>query len=399
MTLLPGAIFYSRIALQEAFSIFLVLAGLYCYFFPRAFGWRTALSGVLLAAAFFSNYRLLMLPMIVMVVELWFSLVEKNGGGLRKFVWFCVVFFSCVLLIGSLMDAANLKVIFAWVFHQQQTAGVHFSWINLLSYPYYFFRLETWLFALLFFGNIYFIVLRRWAMALPFVLVLVQMAIFSLTAEKGVRYIAVMLPFAVMAVAALIWELFREGRREVRFAVVVVGGLMLGGLLMKSIPLAQASSAHVEAVHYVQSTKGEEARFFSSQEMVDMLYPRRQQNVKPVPPSFDLLSTFYDRGYRTLVLDPQAYVSLCQGEKFTRQLRDYLGYIEGHLEPVKVFPHMNQAFLERFVLEHSENLAQSVRFLAAEDIAKISTIRIYDLDEAIPAMKRFVAQWQMLKRK
>lgn len=399
MALLPGAVFYSRIALQEAFSIFLVLVGLYFYFFPRSFGWRTFMSGIFLGAAFFSNYRLLMLPVIVLTTELWFTLVEKNGGGLRKFIWFCVIFFSCVVLIGSLLDSANSKVIFAWVFHQEQMAGSRFLWVNLLSYPYYLFRLETWPFALLFFGNIYFIVRKRWDVLLPFVLVIVQMAIFSLTPEKGARYLAVMLPFAVMSVAFLIWHFLQDARVDFRHAAIFASAILAVGLVGKSLQLAVASSAHAEAVQYLKATQGEDVKFFSSQELVDVLYLAHRKNVKAVAPNFDGLVSDYHNGFHTLILDPQTYVSLCQGDKFTRQLRDYLAYVDGNLRPVKTFSHMNEAFLERFVFEHSENLAQSVRFLADKDIEKLSALRIYDLKDAVPVMQRFVERWEMLKAK
>jgi 4-amino-4-deoxy-L-arabinose transferase-like glycosyltransferase len=399
MALLPGAVFYSRIALQEAFSIFLVLSGLYFYFFPRSFGWRTFIAGIILGAAFFSNYRLLMLPMIVLATELWFTVVEKDGGGLRKYIWFCVVFFSCVVLIGSLLDAANSRVIFAWVFHQEQMAGGRFSWVNLLSYPYYLFRLETWPFALLFFGNIYFVVRKRWNVLLPFILVLVQMAIFSFTPEKGARYLAVMLPFAVMSVAFLIWEFVQDARERFRIAAILVGAFLAVGLTGKSFQLALASSAHAEAIHYLKASKGEDVKFFSSQELVDVLYLTHRKNVKAVAQNFNGLVADYNSGFHTLILDPQAYVSLCQGDKFTKQLKDYLTYIDGNLRPVKTFQHMNEAFLERFVFEHSENLAQSVRFLADKDIQKLSSIKIYDLEEAVPVMQRFLERWQMLKAK
>jgi hypothetical protein len=399
MALLPSAVFYSRIALQEAFSIFLVLSGLYFYFFPRTFGWRTFVAGLILGAAFFSNYRLLMLPVIVLAVELWFSLVEKKGGGLRKFTWFCATFFSCVILVGNLLDAANSRVIFAWVFHQEQLAGGQFLWVNLFSYPYYLFRLESWPFALFFFGNIYFAVRKRWELFLPFTMVFVQMAVFSLTAEKGARYLAVMLPFAVMGVAALVWELLQDGRRTVRFAAGIMGLLMVFGLSAKSFELARVVSAHEEAVKYLQASKGEDVKFFSSQEQVDVLYLRNRRNVKAVEQSFPGLLVSYEKGFRSLFLDPQEYVSLCHGEKFSLPLRDYLAFIDGNMQPVKTFPHMNKAFLERFVFEHSENLAQSVRFLADKDLEKFATLRIYDLDEAVPAMKRLWEQWQTLKIK
>jgi hypothetical protein len=175
--------------------------------------------------------------------------------------------------------------------------------------------------------------------------------------------------------------------------------LMVCGLSVKSFELAGAASAHEEALNYLRDTKGAGVKFFSSQELVDLLYLRDRRNVKAVAQNFPDLLVSYGKGFRWLLLDPQAYVSLCYGEKFSFPLRDYLAFIDGNMRPVKTFPHMNKAFLERFVLEHSENLAQSVRFLADKDQEKITSLRVYDLDEAVPAMKRIWEQWQMRKTK
>ena len=67
-------------------------------------------------------------------------------------------------------------------------------------------------------------------------------------------------------------------------------------------------------------------------------------------------------------------------------LRDYLALVDGRMTPVKTFPHMNHAMLERFVCEHSENLLQSVRFLYDKDVSRMSSIRIYDMTGVVPKM-------------
>ncbi|MBF0486132.1 MAG: hypothetical protein HQL16_06435 [Candidatus Omnitrophica bacterium] len=391
----PGAVFYSRIGLQEAFSTFLVLGGFYLYIFPRAFGWRTFAAGVVLAAAFFSNYRLIMLPLSVLVCEFVASRADGRGISWRKYIWFTVVFAACVVGVGNLCNGANTTVIAMWVFHQGAVAGGEFAWINFLSYPYYMFRLETWFLALAFFASAYFLIQRRWNIAIPLALAFFHMLFFSLPSEKGARYIAVMFPFIAMGVAftlKTLWDVSDDTKRKVLVAFAIV---MVAMMSAKAVQLAQASSDHQKVVSYLH-LKDPQIKFMSSQEMVDDLYVFPHDQVKPIPPRFEDFVALYTKGYRYLVLDPQAYVSQVEKHKFTVPLRSYLSFIDANVEPVKIFPHMNEALLERFVFEHSENLGVSVKFLSSEDIQKVASIRVYDLDQPVPLMLRFFEQ---LKRR
>ncbi|MBF0122286.1 MAG: phospholipid carrier-dependent glycosyltransferase [Candidatus Omnitrophica bacterium] len=397
MALLPGAVFYSRIALQEAFSTVLVLSGFYVYLFFRRFEWRVILSGVILAAAFFANYRLLMLPFLVLAAESWVAVSQKKAFNARQYIWFCISFFACVVLIGSVLDAANMRVVFSWVFHQEQMASEQFSWMNLMSYPYYLFRLETWPFAFCFFAGIsYMVWRRRWVFFLPAILVLVQMGVFSLTSEKGARYIAVVLPFVCMVVSYGLLSMWEETRRHWRRGLLLFAACVLIFMAAKSIQLSQASSAHEKAVKELLS-RDPDVKFFSSQELVDVLYLEKKDNVQAIPRDFQKFSEGFEKGYRYLILDPQSYVSLTQGAKFTKGLREYLGFIDGFQVPTRTYPHMNRAFLDRFVLEHSESLSESIAFINNKDIAKFSSLRVYDLSYVVPQMRRFVDLMKMKK--
>lgn len=385
MAVLPGLVFYSRLGLQEAMSVCLVLTGLYFYLFHRAPGWKTIAAGVVLAAAFFANYRLIILPVLVGCIELWEGLALKKGVAARKFVWFALTFFACVVLIGNLLNGANTTVIFAWVFHQEEMAGGSFSWGNLLSYPFYLFLLETVLFAGTFFAGAFLTFKKNKGLALPVVLVLTQMVIFSLPSEKGARYLCVMLPFAVMSVAHVLLTTYRSASAGFRPYIAGFTAIMLMGMMCKSIELVKARSDYEPAMRFIDQVVPD-AKILSTQDQVQSLYVRPYDRVLPVPARFDRLAPLYAKGYHVLVLDPQAYVGLTSGVRFKTDLRDYLGYIDAHMTPVKVFPHMNHAMLERFVCEHSENLVQSIRFLYAGDVARMASIRIYDLTGVVPRM-------------
>ncbi|NTV29006.1 MAG: hypothetical protein HGA80_02875 [Candidatus Omnitrophica bacterium] len=387
LAILPGHVFYSRIGLQEAVSIFLVLAGFYLYLFPGRFGWRTLMAGLLFGAAFFANYRLCMMPILVFTAELWTGLVERRGIDWRRFAWFFVAFLACAVLIGNLFEGANTVMIFAWVFHQGDTARDVFAWVNLLSYPYYLFKMENWILTFFFFGNLYFVYKKQWSLLLPFVLVCAQMFIFSLTNEKGARYIAVMLPFYVLSAACFIRALYDVLSVRKRLVLVGVSGIMALLMLGQSVQLAQARSDYEKAEQYLED-KQPGVKFFAAQDPVMQIYVGLSGRVKPVPGNFEGLLKLYSEGYRYLVLGPQAYVDLGSGGRFLLPLKDYLSFIDSRADPVKVFPHMNYAMTERFVLEHSTNLIDSIRFLASPDIQKYSSVRIYDLSRVVPVMAR-----------
>ncbi len=100
------------------------------------------------------------------------------------------------------------------MFHQAQDAGGKFNPVNFLSYPYYVFALEGFFFACFFWGNIYFIKFKEYLKLLPFGIVVLQMLIFSFAAEKGARYLCVVLPFMAAAAAVVIddcWQRYAQG--------------------------------------------------------------------------------------------------------------------------------------------------------------------------------------------
>ncbi len=393
LAVLPSHVFYSRVGLQEAFSTVLVLGGFYLYLFPGRFGPRTILAGLVLASAFFANYRLVILPFMILVAELWAWRVERQGFNLRKYVWFVLTFAAAVVLVGSAFGGAALYVIFAWIFHQGYEAPQTFAWINFLSYPYYLCRMENVLFAGFFFAGVYAAFRRQGKFLLPFFLVCVQMLIFSTTGEKGARYICVVLPFAVMSAAFLIKTLYDRGA-DVRWRVALIAlvALMLCLLTVKSAQIARASSDYTRTADYL-AAQGTDGKFMATQEQVLGLY-FDSGTVKGVQLDFSRMLALYAKGYRYLVIDPQGYVGSTQGPKFTAALKDYLSFIDGNITPVKTFPHMNQAMLERFVFEHSENLATSVRFLDSGGLARKGSIRIYDLAPEVPSMAVFALRYR-----
>ncbi len=387
LALLPGHIFYSRIGLQEAFSVFVVLAGFYCYLFPRDFGKKTFWAGLFLCMAYLANYRLIVLPLLLVVTEIWFGIVGKEGVRWRHLVWTCVTFLIVMVFVGSLMGGRQMYYSFAWIFHQQQMAVAKRMWSEVFAYPYYLFRLENILLAAAFFSSFYFLVKREWKTAWPLLVCCVQMLLFTTATDRGARYIAVILPFMSMGAAAVIYRVYQESAIAwKKRALAVFLGLMFMGLVAKAMPLVLTSSDYRTSVEYLMS-RDTEVKFLSTQDIVQKLYLENRAHVRAVPEDFMRLLQDYAQGYRYLILDPQAYISFPNNDyKWGLPLKGYLSFVDKNISPEKAFPHFNRAIMERVVFEHSDNLFQSIRFLDSQELPKMSSLRIYDLQKLVPVL-------------
>ena len=175
LAILPSHVFYSRVGMQEALSTFLVLAGFYCYFFPRSFGWRTLAAGAIWGMAFFANYRLIILPVVVALAEFYWSFSLKERPAFRKYLWALLIFFACVFGIGNLKDGQNTIVVFLDGIRPTWPGTVELDQFTFLSLLY--FPPGNGLVRDILFGNLYFACRRQWRELLPF-LVCVQMGIF-----------------------------------------------------------------------------------------------------------------------------------------------------------------------------------------------------------------------------
>jgi len=394
LAFLPGHVFYSRIGLQEALSTFLVLAGFYFYVFSRGFSLKIFLAGIFFAMAYLSNYRLIVLPVLILMTECWLGLMSREGFRIRHFIWTCVTFFTVMVMVGGLMDGLQLKYTFSWIFHQMDMSlyphkNMHVGprlWTEILAYPYYLFRLENGLLALSFFGCLYFIVIRQWRMAFFFVIACTQMGLFFFSSDRGARYIAIVLPFVAIASAVLIHTAYQTVRPVYQKFVIIFVAVMFLGLITRTFGLISDVSAYRPAVDFL-TARDANVKFLSSQKIVQELYMQDRTKVDEAPQDFNEFCSFYLKGYRYLVLDPQIYISFPSKDyKWTLPLDGYLSFVDRYARPVMVFPHFNRAVMERVVFEHSDSLFDSINFLNSPDLDKMSSLRIYDMNEFLPAM-------------
>lgn len=393
LLILPSHVFYSRLGMQEALSCLLFLSAVYLYMSKEGIRWQFFVSALLLACVFFTNYRMIIAPVFIAFIECFNFFLLKPKVNWQKLVFYFVVFYCVVWWVGSFYGGTNNHVTFAWMFHQAQDAGGKFNIINFLSYPYYVFALEGFFFAWLYWANIYLALSREYLKLLPFGIVLLQMLIFSFAAEKGARYLCVVLPFMAVAAAIAIDDCWQRWRRpQARTGIVMVCALAVGGMIYLSASLALATTDYEKAVRFVEDLDGQGA-IVSTQPLVEGLYLQDDKKIVPCPQDLPSLFNLYKQGARYLILDPQAYISwTADGRRFSPPLIDFLEFALKYIQPLQTFPHLNKIFLKRFVLDHNEQLLDSIAFLSRAQTRQDGLIRVYDLEKIFFALSHSHAE-------
>jgi hypothetical protein len=382
---LPSHVFYSRLGMQESLSTFLFLAAIYIFLFFRNYQ-ATFLSALLLVCVFLTNYRMIISPIFLVAIELFEAYRVKRPVDWKRLLVGILSFGLIVFVVGSLYGGINHEVTFGWMSHQAQEAQGQRSLMNLFSYPYYTFALEGAFFALVFWFNSYFVVKKQWSKLLPFFLVVLQMGVFSLAAEKGVRYLCVVLPFMAIAAAVAADHMLSIKKYKTYFLAFLIGALIF--MMIQSWRLTVSHTDYEKAIRWVQS-HDPNAGILSTQPLVEQLYVDHEQKVQECPKNLADLISLYQKGYRYLIFDPQAYVSWTKDEqRFSFVLIDFLEFIITKTPVLVAFEHFNPILLERFVLDHNQNLPQSLRFLGYANEEGLNRIQIYDIGQSLLLMKK-----------
>jgi len=391
LALLPSHLYYSRLGMQEALSTFCFLAGMYFYLFPRTLSVKSFVAGLLLACVYFTNYRMIVIPLIVVLVERFLSWSEKKKFEWKHFGVTIVTFTVFVVVIGMLDKGANAKITWAWMTRQATLAEGHFSFLNLFSYPLYLGKCESIFFALFFFANIEFVRKKEFGRLLPFGIVILQMVLFSFVQEKGVRYLCVVTPFMALAVAGFVDYFLNHSQS--RNWNVAVGGMLVVMLLVLGFESrslsAMSTDYETSMVHIDQMKRG--AKVLSSQPLVTKMFAQNKKAVKPLPKSWNELLKLRAQGYRYLIVDPQVYISYTDKDKrFNFKLIKYLNFITTYVKPIATYPHFNKRILERFVLEHNEDIIQSLHFLSQNKEGKLGVLRVYDIEQCLLVFEKMM---------
>ncbi len=386
LLILPSHVFYSRLGMQEALSTLLFLGGIHVYMLRERISWPFFVSALLLACVYMTNYRMIIAPIFIAFIECFNAFVSSKGINWQKTGIFFASFYGLVLLVGSLYGGVNLHVNFAWMFHQAQDAGGKFNPVNFLSYPYYVIALEGFFFGCLFWANVYLIKLKEYRKLLPFGIAVFQMLMFSFAAEKGARYLCVVLPFMAVAVAVVIddgWQRWPKARRWWVGAVV----LAAGGMIYLSGSLAMARTDYENAVRFI-TDHDPQAVIVTTQPLLEGLFMSDEKRMVACPTDLYSLVKLYKQGARYLIIDPQAYISwTTDGRRFSPPLDDFLDVTLKDVQPLQTFPHLNKILLKRFVLDHNEQIVDSLKFLAQAQVQEYGKIRVYDLGSVFSVLQ------------
>ncbi|MBF0512062.1 MAG: hypothetical protein HQL13_07030 [Candidatus Omnitrophica bacterium] len=385
LLVLPSHVFYSRLGMQESLCTFLFLSAVYLYQRQKGISWSFFVSVVLMACVYLTNYRMIIAPVFILFIEVFNAFIMKNKFDWKGLVIYGVCFYGLVLFVGSLYGWINLQANFSWMTLQAQDAGGKLNLVNFLSYPYDVFVLEGLFFACFFWANIYLIKLKEYAKLLPFGLVVLQMMIFSFAAEKGARYLCVVLPFMASA-SALMVDDFYHRLKNYRYWFMGFGALTVMSMLYVSFSITFASTDYEQALRGVLS-RDSKSLIVSTQPLVEGLFLDNDKQIVPCPHDAYALLNLYKNGARFLIIDPQAYVSWTSNKRrFSPPLEDFLEVAVKEVRPVETFDHLNKVLLMRFVLDHNEQILDSIRFLSQSQRSGYGKIRVYDIKTLLSAV-------------
>ncbi len=390
LSLLPSHIFYSRLGMQESFSTLLFLSALYFYLFYKSKNWSAPIAAALLFCVFSTNYRMIIGPIFIVAIEVIEALRNAETINWKRLSVCIAVFGLIVFVIGSLYGGVNRHITFAWMFHQAEEAQGQRNLLNFFSYPAYTFMLEGVLFALLFWANLYLLIKKEWSKMLPFFLVFLQMLGFSFAAEKGARYLCVVLPLmAISAGVAADYFLNFSQKKGYVAALIITTCLLMG---IESIKIVNSQTDYANAVLLILK-HDPKAGIVSTQPVVEQLYVKDERSVKECPKNLADFVSLYKQGYYYLILDPQSYISWTKdAERFSPPLIDFLQSTHDHVPPVAVLNHLSPVLLKRFVLDHNQNLLQSISFLSEASSQAYGQIRIYDIGQVLMILQQQAIQ-------
>ncbi len=382
LSILPSHVFYSHLGMQESLSTFLFLLGIFLFCLRREFGVMTVLSAIVITAVFFTNYRMILATPFIILLEIILAAIDRRAIQWAKIAWHTGIFYALILSIGMINGGNTLFVTFGWMFRQvHMAADIKPQLLSILSYPYYVFKLETVAVGFFCLCALGWVFTKNWLKALPILFVALQMFLFSLGADKGVRYGAFVLPFLALSCVLGIEFLATRCLKAISKHVVMWGALcVIIPMAMVSMSLATAQTDYQKAMAFVDD-KDAQAAVVATQPLLCQMFTQHYQRVLPLPDDIQGLAQLYQKGARYLIVDPQAYISwTANGARFTRPLKPFLQIIEERIQPVMAFDHINHnPYLERFVLDHNEHLSVSLDFLKTN--VNDGKILIYDLKE------------------
>jgi len=382
-------IFYSRVGFPEAASGFFVLLSVYLYLRAIEKKWTFALAaGAALGAAFLLNaFRMGLVPLFVLALEMYFWLTRRDGYRFDKlrFVIFCLtagitVFVGSSVLYGALnhFGVVMPSYIFGLKHHLSMHTDVGFDPWALLSFPYFIWFFEgAGFYLLLVFSALTF--RKNYSAAFPLFVVLIQGGIFSLTDQHVARVLSIVLPFLSMIAAVSVYHLYQmAARRKVYRALMHVFVLFLFlESALRAYPLTQMRTSMPEAVAWVNK-QDPQAGIISTHTFATALYSKSPLNENLFMLTPDELRMLSENGFKYILINHDKFRANETRLWNDPLLAEPIASIETRCVFAKEWEDYSEYLQEILAYEHNTHLSNTFRLVNRINI-DLGKIRVYEL--------------------
>jgi hypothetical protein len=281
---------------------------------------------------------------------------------------------TCILIHGGYGLASTMHV---------------FSFANLLSFPYLFWKINGPLTTLaLAAGLAYALWKHSWSDLFVAALCLFPLFVYTL-AQPRARYGGFAVCTGLLLVARLLVALMEVPRGgKVRFLGIVVTVLLLAEGLWFSLKAVQEPAGYRQAMQFMAANKG--IRHISSYPSASAAYGGSQHVFPGWPESESQLYALYREGYNYVLTDflevfVKRFFSLVPEEGKRQRLErsmEVFNRVRETVSPVFVCPNPPVEYLNTvFEVNHNFNMSLELYEQVHEQVERVGYIQVYDLED------------------
>lgn len=402
-------IIYSRETFGEINTLFFFVASTYFYFLSRINEKKDMLflgvSGILAGIAFTCHYRWFLIPIFLWLYEIHLFLFYKPTFTKNKFKRFLILNLTMLLPLvmweipyyfGSLLfkRAGDIlpfqtyleQIIFQMFMYKGKT---QLSTENIITYPYFFFKLNGPVISLLLVIGIWKTIKKA---SLANLILLSQLIIpflfftFYSIVQQNCRFLSISLAMAALVTGKGLYDLLSENLKLRYKNYFIVNILLVLIIFSFSFPInlkiINLKSGYQQAINYLNEIKGE--KHITSNYYLSTFYIPHQK-VKHLLPSTTIkdLRSYYKNGYRYLLTDIQKYYYIVDRHEpptWPDKEPQVLKEIKLKIKPIQIINESRGNHLQ-FWAEHNRFLVNTLSFYNNLSLKDKTEIRIYDLKD------------------
>jgi len=345
-------------------------------------------SGITLALVVLLNFRVIIIPVSLGILQFMFWLQDKNRRPvMKRLILFMIPLIAVVpayeafLALLRVFHIANMpSYLSAWSVNPGEDR--YFDMGSLLTIPYILLMMEgPFLFMLIIMGCV---AARKNVFLRWIVLVLgLHLLVCLFSMEKSFRITSAILALFPVLAAVGYCDLYARwaAHRGLRIIPLVLLIATIGQGILGAAEQLTFRSAMPQAVGFVNHRFGD-APVLTTDVPLTRLYaasthlePLRNQDIQD-------LQRFATEGYGALILDPLKYIMSTASRNWNDlALAPLVNAVEDKCQPIMTFKHYSPRLLEFFLYEHvGPTLQQTRRRLQSLD-AKAGYLTVYDLKD------------------